>query len=55
MLILFSATVANTGEDTKIWGRDAAFYLSCIAPCVFGLVIASVLASILHLKKPERM
>lgn len=56
LLILFSATVTNTGDsDTKIWSREGAFYIACIAPCVLGLVMASVLASLLSLQKPERM
>ena len=55
-LILFSATVTNSGDaDSKIWARDWTFYVACAAPCVLGLVFASVLASLLNLERPERM
>lgn len=55
-LILFSATVTNTGDaDSKIWSRHWSFYVACIAPCVLGLAIASLLASVFQMEKPERI
>lgn len=56
-LIVFSAAVTNTGDadDSKIWERDWSFYVACAAPCILGLLISSILASLLQLKKPERM
>ena len=57
LLILFSATMTNTGEeaDSKIWSRHWTFYVAIMAPCLVGLIIASILASLLKLKRPERM
>ncbi|KAG7355866.1 sodium bile acid symporter [Nitzschia inconspicua] len=55
-LIIFSATMTNTGEaDTKIWSRHWTFYVSVLVPCVLGLAVASMLASLVNLRKPERM
>src|SRR5210317_1740140 len=58
-LILFSATVANTGsadgEDQKIWSRGWKFYAACALPCILGLVISAGLAPLVNLAKPERM
>lgn len=55
-LIIFSATVANTGDaDSRIWSRGWRFYGACATPCILGLLIASGLASLADLKKPERM
>jgi predicted Na+-dependent transporter len=55
-LVIFSATMTNTGDaDSKIWSRDWPFYVSCIGPCILGLIISSFLASLVQLKKPERM
>jgi len=56
LLIIFSATVTNTGDaDSRIWSRHWTFYVATIAPCLLGLIIASILASLIHLRKPERM
>ncbi|KAL3943348.1 MAG: hypothetical protein SGBAC_002589 [Bacillariaceae sp.] len=57
-LIFFSATVANTGGDgeaEKIWSRGFKFYAACALPCILGIVIASGLATLVDLKKPERI
>eukprot|EP00980_Cylindrotheca_fusiformis_P028739 scaffold22641_cov206-Cylindrotheca_fusiformis.AAC.9 len=55
-LIIFSATVANTGEaGSKIWSRGWSFYAACALPCLLGLLFASGLASAADLKKPERL
>ena len=56
LLIVFSATVTNGGDaGSRIWSRHWTFYVATIAPCVLGLIIASGLASLLNLRKPERM
>jgi len=56
LLIIFSATVTNTGDaDSRIWSRHWTFYIAIIAPCLLGLTIASILASLINLRKPERM
>lgn len=56
LLIIFSATVTNTGDaDSRIWSRHWTFYIAIIAPCLLGLTIASILASLINLRKPERI
>jgi predicted Na+-dependent transporter len=55
-LILFSATVTNTGDsDSKIWARDWDFYVAVSAPCILGLVVANIIATLCHLRRPERV
>jgi predicted Na+-dependent transporter len=56
LLIVFSATVTNTGDaDSKIWSRHWSFYVAIMLPCIMGLIIASGLASLLRLLRPEQM
>jgi len=56
LLIIFSATVTNGGDaDSRIWSRHWTFYVATVAPCILGLFIASALASLCNLRKPERM
>ena len=55
-LIVFSATVTNTGDaDSKIWARDWTFYVAVCMPCLIGLMVANLIASMLQLKAPERV
>ena len=56
-LILFSALMTNTGSenDSKIWSRQWRFYVGVALPCVAGLLISNVIASLLRLRKPERV
>eukprot|EP00978_Attheya_sp_CCMP212_P033472 scaffold135161_cov49-Attheya_sp.AAC.2 len=54
-LVIFSATMANTGGDVQIWERDWRFFLGVSTPCLLGLVIANVVTSCLSMKKPERI
>ena len=55
-LIVFSATVTNTGDaDSRIWSRHWSFYVAIMLPCIMGLIIASGLAMLLKLLKPEQM
>jgi len=59
LLILFSAFFGSTqgGEDDsnmRIWSQPAAFYIATISPCLFGLIIANIIARLFsRLKKPE--
>jgi len=55
LLILFSATVTNSDADSRIWSRHWTFYVAALAPCFFGLLIASALASVVNLRRAERM
>ena len=56
MLILFSATMTNTGDsDSKIWSRDWTFYVGVSIPCLGGLILANILAAVALLPKPERV
>mmetsp|Transcript_43496 Transcript_43496/g.105443 ORF Transcript_43496/g.105443 Transcript_43496/m.105443 type:complete len:441 (+) Transcript_43496:679-2001(+) len=56
LLIVFSATVTNTGDaDSRIWSRHWSFYVAIMLPCIMGLIIASGLATLLKLLKPEQM
>lgn len=56
LLIIFSATVTNTGDsDSKIWSRHWTFYIGVSIPCLGGLILANVISSILKLPKPERV
>lgn len=56
LLVLFSATMTNTGGgDSKIWSREWSFYVAVIVPCAAGLFLATLLASVLRLRPPERV
>lgn len=56
LLIVFSATVTNVGDaESRIWNRHWTFYVATVAPCILGLIVASALASLISLRKPERM
>jgi predicted Na+-dependent transporter len=56
-LVIFSAAVANTGEDAdaKIWSRSWEFYVGVGLPCILGLLIGTGLSTFLNLAPPERM
>ncbi|CAJ1903990.1 unnamed protein product [Cylindrotheca closterium] len=63
LLVIFSATVANTGGGNvaegehvdRIWSRGFQFYAACSLPCILGMLIAAGLATVVDLKKPERI
>ncbi|KAL7568981.1 hypothetical protein ACA910_021273 [Epithemia clementina (nom. ined.)] len=56
MLIIFSATMTNTGDsDSKIWSRNWSFYVAVSGPCLGGLILANILATLAQLPKPERV
>ena len=56
-LLVFSATVTNSGEDvdSKIWARDWRFYIATLLPCALGLFVANLIASCRDLPDPERV
>mmetsp|Transcript_13431 Transcript_13431/g.29167 ORF Transcript_13431/g.29167 Transcript_13431/m.29167 type:complete len:447 (-) Transcript_13431:109-1449(-) len=54
-LVLFSATMSNTGGDSKLWEHPWTYYASVAAPCILGLIIANLLTSFVQLAKPERV
>ena len=54
-LVIFSAVISSLDPKGAIWNRDAVFYLSTMAPCLFGVLISSALSSWLNLPKPERV
>ena len=55
-LIIFSATFTNTGDaDSKIWSRHWTFYVGVSIPCLGGLILSNVLATLVRLPKPERV
>ena len=55
-LIVFSATMTNSGDaDSKIWNRDWSFYVATALPCVLGILLATVLATVGRLDPPERV
>lgn len=54
-LVVFSATMSNTGGDSKLWEHHWTYYASVAAPCILGLIIANILTSFVQLAKPERV
>ena len=54
-LVVFSATMSNTGGDAKLWEHPWTYYLSVAAPCILGLIVANLLTTFVGLKKPERV
>jgi predicted Na+-dependent transporter len=54
-LVVFSATMSNTGGDAKLWEHPWTYYVSVAAPCILGLTVANLLTTIVGLKKPERV
>lgn len=55
-LIIFSATVSNSGDaDSKVWARHWTFYVGIPLPCILGLLVANIIATICKLKPPERV
>lgn len=56
-LTLFSALLSSTGQDVdaKIWARGWQFYLATSLPCILGLLITNLIATLRDLEKPERV
>ena len=55
LLILFSGFLSNSDVDQQIWDRDWRFFFGVAAPCLFGLVVANIIATSFSLLKPERV
>ncbi|KAL7540803.1 hypothetical protein ACHAXR_010391 [Thalassiosira sp. AJA248-18] len=55
LLIVFSAVVSTLSgsNESQIWGQPWSFYVGVTAPCLVGLFIATVLATLAGLRKPE--
>jgi predicted Na+-dependent transporter len=54
-LVIFSGVLSNTDTDSQLWERPWIFYIGVAAPCVFGLIIANIMATWFKLIKPERV
>eukprot|EP00980_Cylindrotheca_fusiformis_P028740 scaffold22641_cov206-Cylindrotheca_fusiformis.AAC.10 len=54
-LVVYSALVSSSSEDASLWSQDASFYIGVAMPAIFGVLIASQLASRANLEKPERV
>lgn len=57
LLIIFSAVVTSLSgsQEAQLWGQPWSFYVGVTAPCLVGLFIATIFASIARLRKPERI
>lgn len=55
LLVVFSAVVTSLSgsNEAQIWGQPWSFYVGVTSPCLVGLFIATILATIARLKKPE--
>ena len=55
LLIVFSAVVTSLSgsNEAQIWGQPWSFYLGVTAPCLVGLFIATFMAFIARLRRPE--
>jgi predicted Na+-dependent transporter len=54
-LVLFSAFMSNSDEDSRIWDRDWRFFVGVALPCLLGLLIANLMSTSFGLLKPERV
>ena len=54
-LVLFSAVVSSTGQDSGIWSQNAVFYIGCAIPAIVGVILATFMATKLGLDLPERV
>lgn len=55
LLIVFSAVITSLSgsNDAQIWGQPWSFYVGVTSPCLVGLFLATCLALIARLRKPE--
>jgi len=53
-LILFTS-FASEGGRIKLGGREAVFYWATVLPILLGLLSSMIIATLIGLKKPERM
>ena len=54
-LVVFSAVVSSTGQDSGIWNQSATFYIGCAIPAIVGVILATFMATKLGLDLPERV
>lgn len=54
-LVVYSALVSSSSQDASLWSQDPSFYIGVSLPAIFGVLIASQLASRADLEKPERV
>lgn len=54
-LVVFSAVMSSSSENSRMWERPWKFYVGVSAPCVLGLLVANSLTSFLQLPKAERV
>lgn len=58
LLIAVSFVLSSAGgeeESHELWAQGWAFYTGVAFPCVFGLVLANLFATLARLDKPERV
>jgi sodium/bile acid cotransporter 2 len=53
-LVIFSAVLANSNQDARLWDQDWKFYVGVTGPCLLALLIANVVTYLLKLSAPER-
>ncbi|KAL7545315.1 hypothetical protein ACHAWF_008674 [Thalassiosira exigua] len=55
LLIMFSAAVSalSGSDEAQLWGQPWSFYAGVTAPCLAGLFVATCLAALARLRKPE--
>lgn len=54
-LVMIAISTIFSSQNDPIWNRDSAFYLATGLPCVGALLVSSVVAAALKLKKPETL
>jgi len=55
-LVIFSIVISQTSKShEKLWDHNWKFYVGIASPCVLGLLTANLIASLLDLKKPDRV
>ena len=55
LLVVFSAVLSNSDEESALWERPWRFYFGVAAPCLFGLIIANAMTTTFSLLRPERV
>lgn len=55
LLIVFSVVVTSLSgsNEAQVWGQSWSFYVGVTAPCLVGLFIATLVAAVARLRKPE--
>lgn len=55
LLVIFSSIMSNTTKGSRLWDHDWIFYGGVAFPCLAGLLIASLVTTLVGLPKPERV